>query len=255
MRKSVTLPAVIFELIDKLEDKLRLIAYDIIFRAMFNDKEIDYSSSEIPDAVKNVLIVAKYELRKIKTKYENGCAIKTYNEAETFACKNERSKENQNKAKESARARDIYNTNNNLNTNKEDLEDIIRNVIHELSINNNSNLSDCLLNETEMNLQSICEQIDEYDKQLDFVNADTCLRFKNMMKNLAKSKKPIGIGEEVLMPADILSKIAGNLPRKINLINFMEKLKNMFKSADDSPTIRNKYRYLIASIYNEVKGI
>jgi len=259
MRKSVTLPAHIFELIDKLEDTFRLMAYDIIFRAMFENKPIEYNSSNIPDVVKNVLICAKYELKKIKSKYENGCVEKTYNEVETFACKNERSKKNQITAKESTRARDICNTNNNLNTNKEDLEDIVSKLIHKLGLNYN-NKSICLsesLNDDfdeptriKLYLQNICEQIQEYDKLTKYKNSEQCFRLEKLFRRLAKSSEPIGIGDEILFPVQILDKISGAFPRAKGLERFIKRFDELCKIAETSA--HNQYRYLVASIYNEI---
>lgn len=273
-RKSVTLPDVIFELINRLSDEHQLLAYQVVFRAMFFGKELEYDG--LPSEVQNVLIVAKYELRKMQTKYENGCVKKTIKADIPFACKNELSETNQNKAKESARARNIssntYNKNIPINSNiNNKLRNKVNNCIQENKLlNYNNNQSICLSEENDdeefeeefddetkisLYLQNICEQIHEYDKLTKFAHTNLCGRFEKMIRKLSKSSKPIGIGDDILLPVQILNKISGAIPKARELGSFMKSFNNLCKLADNSNQIKNKYRYLIASIYNEIQGI
>lgn len=271
-RQSVTLPALIFELIDRLSDEHQLITYQVIFRAMFFGKELEYKG--LPSEVQNVLIVAKYELRKMQTKYENGCVKKTIKADIPFACKNELSETNQNKAKESARARN--NSNNTYNKNipiNSNINNKLRNKVNiqeNKLLNYNNNQSICLSEENDdeefdeefddetkisLYLQNICEQIHEYDKLTKFAHTNLCGRFEKMIRKLAKSSEPIGVGGDILFPVQILDKISGVMPRAKELGSFMKSFNNLCKITDTSNQIKNKYRYLVASIYNEIQGI
>lgn len=111
-RKSVTLSDVIFGLVDRLPDEERLIAYDSINRPLFHGKEINYKG--LPDRVQDVLIVANYELRKMQTKYKNGCSEKRVFGSGAFPCENLGSKNKRKKAtKKQAKPSDYYNNINN----------------------------------------------------------------------------------------------------------------------------------------------
>lgn len=253
MRQSVALPRMIYELIRGLKNpEHQLLAYQTIFDALFSNREIDYYSEAIPDDVRNILIVAKYRIKEMKEKYEYGCIEKTLSAGIPFACKNKTSSTEVNQGKQSPHARVEKNKNiNNINS-------IQKNKF----INYNNNQSICLSEEqgdefefdepTRINLylQDLCEQIHEYDKLTKFVNAELCLRLEKLFRKLAKSSEPIGIGDDILLPVQILDKISGAFPRARNLGRFMNRFNELCKYAETSA--RNQYRYLVASIYNEI---
>ena len=200
---------------------------------------------------------------EMKEKYDNGCVEKTIKTDIPFACKNEVSTKEDIEAEGSSRTRNISNIiNNKIKKNK--LSNVNINTSNKL-LDYNKNQSVCLSEENDgeefddttkilLYLQNICEQIQEYDRLTKYTHTNLCGRLQKMFRKLAKSSEPIGIGEEILFPVQILNKVSGVMPRARELGSFMKRFNELCKIAD-TPQVRNKYRYLIASIYNEVQGI
>jgi len=260
-RKTVTLPKMIFELIDRLKNGYREIVYDTLFRAMFDNKEINYDG--LPDEVVNVLIVAKYELRKIKSKYENGCVEKTYNNTPTFASKNLRSENKQNisnieqeQAKVSPRAcacDNIYSNNKNNKINK--------------SINNNKQTN--IISETEYKSKDLCEFeltqdnrdvaefcMESLQSKIDEISSlDPVLagKFTELAERVASQVRPMKLQGYYLAPEVILEKYINffRCPQPAVAVERLNTIYSDFETKNNTIKISNSFKYLVAYFYNK----
>lgn len=270
-RKTVSMPRMVFELINKLDNGQREIAYDTIFRALFNDKDITYN--DLPERVSDVLIVAKYELKKVKTKFDNGCVKKLKNDTPIFASKSYGSEMKRNEANLSEPATSYFNNklNNNIyniytnkqtkeNTIKENKATIDRNTQPPQKQDDNGEQKNsqtktqdpCDFELTSENLNkaqfyySILQDKSECIAD-NFVKS----RFLELAQRLCQEQTPLKIKGVYTSPDEILNKF-------VNLFRCEPKTSNKqlievfeyFDEKVETGTIKNTYKYLISIFYN-----
>jgi len=230
MREKTTITAFVFELIDKLKDGIRERAYDIIFRSMFHNKEIKYDDPNLTDDIKNVLITAKYELKNMRSKYNNRVGKKVVKTADTFACKNS---SNETERKVNARARNtsniIYNKNipttDNLNTN----------YYHNQS------------NQANEELECYYASLEKLLEKIKTLSPETYWRTLRNLRVLAVSDK-MKIGGEEKTTLEIMIKIYENL-KYLDLSKLEGTLQELYLRVDSKKTT-DKTKYDIVSLYN-----
>lgn len=276
-RKTVSMPRMVFELINKLDNGQREIAYDTIFRALFNDKDITYN--DLPERVSDVLIVAKYELKKVKTKFDNGCVKKLKNDTPIFASKSYGSEMKRNEANLSEPATSYLNNklNNNIyniytNTNKQTKENTIKEnkVTTELNAqnedkqsgenhdngdqkNNQTKTQDpCdfeLTSENHDKAQFYCSVLQ--DKSECIVDNFVKYRFLELAQRLCQEQTPLKIKGVYTSPDEILNKLVNLFRCEPETSN--KQLIEVFEYFDEkveTGTIKNTYKYLISILYN-----
>lgn len=226
-RKSVTLSDIIFGLIDRLSDAERLIAYDSINRPLFYGKEIDYKG--LPDRVQDVLIVANYEIRKMQTKYKNGCSEKRVFNSDASSCQNLGSKNKQKKATKKQTKPSDYNINN------------ISNYIYIL--NQSISQSVFLENKTQDALLVLVE-LAKSIKNLAPTESGRLLEAVERLSGV-EGVKVVG---KMVSQEKLATQIKQNL-QPLSPKNLAAELKAMFENIDAHRT-NDKINYSIVSLYN-----
>lgn len=231
-RQMVSMPKMIYELINRLKNGYRELAYDTLFRAMFDNKEIKYD--DLPDEVINVLIVAKYELKKIKSKYENGRVEKTKSNDPIFASKNSRSETKRNEANLSENsASDYYNKiQNNIN--------YIYNIINQS--NNKINNSYIIITNKDIMVKSM-QKISQENKK----------EYETLLEVFRKicSEKEIKINGVAHTQAVVLDKISGLLINQERVQQLLLKISEV----EQTEGLRNKINYLTSALFNLCKTL
>lgn len=78
MRKSLTVPNLIYKLTRNKSDTDRLQVFDAIFDSQFGGKKIEYD--KLSPIAETIVLCLEIEINKMEKQYKNGCKPKTYNE-------------------------------------------------------------------------------------------------------------------------------------------------------------------------------
>lgn len=251
-RQTVTLTRRFLDLTTELNESDRLIVYDKILKHLFN--EIPIETKDDSDAARITIACLAPELRNAQVRFDNGkIAKKSRQITQGAVCPFDESKlKASNKQVTSKNGEDdssLYNNSNNI-------YNIYNNhIISNQEKNKKEELTQPECQGEESNQEKrewFAEVLEQQLERIKEIDSQVHQKMLQVVHAVANESEPYKIKNELVLPETVLEKFV-DFFRTENEIEIAERFNQIISRVEQIKTT-NKKKYLISSLYNEVKN-